>query len=131
MQDNRPVLIVGGSRGTGQLVAQLLLRRGKRVRVLARNAAKASAQLGPSIEVIAGDMTKPETLAPAVQDASNIIVTAGVRSGHYANEQQVRETDYQGVVNVLNAARSVGADTAHTMGTPAIEGMPRSRSVTS
>jgi uncharacterized protein YbjT (DUF2867 family) len=102
------VLVVGGSRGTGLLIARLLLRRGYPVRVLARDRAGAVQRLGSAVAVVEGDMTKPETIVPAVRDAGHIIVTAGIRSGRFAREDQVKRTDYQGVVNVLSAARREG-----------------------
>jgi uncharacterized protein YbjT (DUF2867 family) len=102
------VLVVGGSRGTGLLIARLLLRRGHPVRVLARDPVRATQRLNSAVEVVEGDMTKPDTIAPAVHGAGHIIVTAGVRSAHFAREDRVRRTDYQGVVNVLSAARRGG-----------------------
>jgi uncharacterized protein YbjT (DUF2867 family) len=108
MTTNDPVLVVGGSRGTGLLIARLLLQRGYRVRVLARNPTQAASQLGPTVDVVAGDLTRPDTLAPAVRGASHIVFTAGVHSGSYAPEALVRATDYQGVVDTLAAARAAG-----------------------
>src|SRR5262250_1419617 len=35
MSDSQPILVIGGTRGTGLLITRLLLRRGQRVRVLA------------------------------------------------------------------------------------------------
>jgi uncharacterized protein YbjT (DUF2867 family) len=105
---NDRVLVVGGTRGTGLLIARLLLKGGYRVRVLARDPAGAATLLGPSIEVVAGDITKPDTLAPAVQNARHIVFTAGVHSGRYAPESLVRATDYQGVLDTLVAARNAG-----------------------
>lgn len=102
------ILLAGGTRGTGLLIAQLLQSKGYRVRALARNPARAAARLGSAVEVIAGDVTKADTLPPAVRDASHIIYTAGVRSGRFAREPLVKATDYQGVVNTLAAARTAG-----------------------
>ena len=103
-----PILVAGGTRGTGLLVVRLLESNGFPVRVLARDPTRAKAHLGPAIEVVSGDITKPETLTGSVQHASHIIFTAGVRSGRYAREDVVRATDYQGVVNTLDAARATG-----------------------
>lgn len=102
------VLVIGGTRGTGLLTAHLLLERGHRVRVLARDPAEAALRLNPTIELIAGDITKPDTLGPAVQGATTIVFTAGVHSGRIARESLVRATDYQGVLNTLAAARETG-----------------------
>lgn len=102
------VLVIGGTRGTGLLATQLLLQRGYRVRVLARNPIDAAPRLGPNVEIVAGDITKPETLDPAVQDVDGIIFTAGVHSGRIAPESLVRDTDYRGVLNTLTVSREAG-----------------------
>jgi uncharacterized protein YbjT (DUF2867 family) len=102
------VLVVGGTRGAGLLIARLLHRRGYQVRVLARNPAAAAAELGRSVEVVAGDLTKAETLPAAVADVDHIIFTAGAPSGRYAPERVVKATDYQGVVDTIAAARQAG-----------------------
>jgi uncharacterized protein YbjT (DUF2867 family) len=102
------VLVIGGTRGTGLLIARLLLRHGYRVLALARDPVRAAPQLGSAVDVIAGDITKPDTLFPAVQGASHIIFTAGVHSGRIAREELVKMTDYQGVLNTLTAACDAG-----------------------
>jgi uncharacterized protein YbjT (DUF2867 family) len=43
-----------------------------------------------------------------VQGVAHIIFTAGIRSGRYAREDVVKATDYQGVVNTVDAARATG-----------------------
>jgi uncharacterized protein YbjT (DUF2867 family) len=102
------VLVIGGTRGTGLLIARLLRERGHQVRVLARDPARAAAELGSPFEVVAGHLTKADTLAPAVADVDHVIYTAGAPSGRYAPENLVRATDYQGVVDTLAAARKAG-----------------------
>jgi uncharacterized protein YbjT (DUF2867 family) len=103
-----PVLVIGGTRGTGLLIAHLLLKRGHAVRVLARDPSEAASRVGPGIEIVAGDITKAETLTPAVRGSAHIILTAGVPSGRMAPESLVKLTDYQGVLNTLTAARATG-----------------------
>jgi len=100
------VLVIGGTRGTGLLIARLLQARGHRVRVLARDPARAVHELGPAFDVVAGDLTKPDTLQKAVQDVDHIVFTAGAPSGRYAPERLVRQTDYQGVLETMAAARA-------------------------
>src|SRR5436190_648613 len=102
------VLVIGGTRGAGLLIARLLHQRGYQVRALARNLAAAAAELGPSFEVVTGDLTNAETLPAAVSDVDHIIFTAGAPSGRYAPERLVKATDYQGVVDTLAAARQAG-----------------------
>jgi uncharacterized protein YbjT (DUF2867 family) len=104
MPETGRVLVVGGTRGTGLLIANLLLRDGYRVRALARNPAKAARLLGSAVDVVPGDVTRPDTLASAVKDLTHVIFTAGVAVGP-AREKLIIATEYQGVLNTLAAAR--------------------------
>jgi len=108
MNANEPILVIGGTRGTGLLIARILHRRGQRVRVLARDCARALALFDPSIQVVEGDVTKPQTLGPAIKGAKHIIFTAGCRSGYPARESQVKAVEYEGVLNTLAAVRQLG-----------------------
>lgn len=105
MAEKDRVLVIGGTRGVGLLIARLLHRQGYGVRVLARDPDAAASQFHPDVKIVAGDITKPDTLPPAVQGCANIIFTAGVHSGRFARESLVRDTDYRGVLNTLDAAR--------------------------
>jgi uncharacterized protein YbjT (DUF2867 family) len=107
MHETERVLVIGGTRGTGLLIVQLLLREGYGVRALARNPAKAAARLGSAVDVAPGDITKPETLSGAVKDVAHLIFTAGVRTGP-AREQWIIGTEYQGVLNTVRTARDGG-----------------------
>jgi uncharacterized protein YbjT (DUF2867 family) len=102
------ILVIGGTRGTGRLIAELLHRRGYGVQALARNPGGVSARLDPRIEVVVGDITRPETLPHAASGADHIIFTAGVRSGRLARERLVKATDYHGALNALTAAKNAG-----------------------
>ncbi|MGH7693407.1 MAG: NAD(P)H-binding protein, partial [Gemmatimonadaceae bacterium] len=108
MSLRQAVLVFGGSRGTGLLIAQRLLRDGVAVRVLARNPTEARARLGPSCEIVAGDLTQPETLPRPIEGVTHVVFTAGRRSGRPTSEKNIRDTEYLGVVNTLEAAREVG-----------------------
>jgi len=104
MHETERVLVVGGTRGTGLLIANLLLRDGYRVRALARNPAKTARRLGSAVDVVPGDVTRPDTLASVVKDLTHLIFTAGVAVGP-AREKLIIATEYQGVLNILAAAR--------------------------
>ena len=107
MHETERVLVVGGTRGTGLLIANLLLRDGYRVRALARNPAKAALRLGSAVDVVPGDVTRPDTLPSAVKDLNHLIFTAGVAVGP-AREKLIIATEYQGVLNTLTAAQQAG-----------------------
>jgi uncharacterized protein YbjT (DUF2867 family) len=107
MRENERVLVVGGTRGTGLLIANLLLQDGYRVRALARNPSQAARRLGSSVDVVPGDVTRADTLSSAVKDVTHVIFTAGVAVGP-AREPVIIATEYQGVLNILAAARQAG-----------------------
>ena len=108
MSAGNPIVVIGGSRGTGLLIARLLVSHGELMRVPARNPAAASRRLGSDVQVVAADITKPDTLPSALGGATAIILTAGVPSGVPARQAFVRATDYEGVRNVIAAARHTG-----------------------
>jgi uncharacterized protein YbjT (DUF2867 family) len=106
MHQPQRVLVVGGTRGTGLLIGNLLSQEGYAVRALAREPGRVAARLHSAVEVVPGDITKPETLARAVNDITHLIFTAGVATGP-ARERLIIATEYQGALNILHAARSV------------------------
>lgn len=108
MKTDPPVLVIGGTRGTGLLIARLLHREGRRVRVLARNPARARTLFHSSVEIVCGEITKPGTLRPAIDGAHHIVFTAGCRSGYPVRERQVKEVEFEGVLHTLDAARNLG-----------------------
>ena len=108
MSVNQLVLVIGGTRGTGLLIAQRLQLQGLPVRILARNPLNAQARLGPAFHIISGDITQGDTLPRALESATHVVFTAGWRSGRPAMEKHIRETEYGGVVNTLAAAQRVG-----------------------
>lgn len=99
------ILVIGGTRGTGLLIVQLLMARGIPVRVLSRRAGSNAETLRYLPEVVQGDITKPETLQSMFSGVRHVVFTAGVRSGHPALESRIKATEYEGVLNTLAAAR--------------------------
>jgi NAD(P)H-binding len=93
------VLVVGATGSIGQLVVDEAIRQGHTVRALARDPRKAR-QLPKEAAVIVGDLTRPETLAPAVDEVDAIVFTHGSDGGGKAGSERV---DYGGVRNVLAA----------------------------
>ena len=108
MSSTAPILVIGGTRGTGLLIAERLARRGDAVRVLARRPDRAATRLPHGLQIVPGDLTRPETLPPAVAGANAIVFTAGSRSGVPERESRVRATDHEGVRIVIAAAQRTG-----------------------
>lgn len=90
------------------MIARLLHRQGVPIRVLARNRARAVTLFDGKVDLVCGDVTRPETLPAALEGVRHIIFTAGCRSGYPVREPQVKATEYDGVIHTLEAARRCG-----------------------
>jgi hypothetical protein len=106
-----PILVIGGTRGTGQVVVEQLIQQGRSCTVLARDVAKAQRLFGDAMDIIYGDVTQPETLEAVSRSAFAAIVytvdiTGGAGGrGFLASRQRVSEVVYDGVVNTVNATQ--------------------------
>ena len=106
--------IVGATRGTGLLITRQLLQSGSMVRVLARNPDKARQLLGNRADVCRGDVTDARSICDAITEEQRAIfftvaATGGIDGrGLFASETTIRNVTYQGLVNLVDAARSKG-----------------------
>ena len=100
---NRPstVLIAGATGSIGRYAAAEALRQGYTVRALVRDKPRAAKILPDGVELVVGDLTRPETLEPAVQEIDAIVFTHGSTT----SERDVRDNDYAGVANTLRALK--------------------------
>lgn len=97
--DRRMILVVGATGSIGSLVVEEALRQRHVVRALVRSRDKAR-QLPQDAEVVVGDVTRPETLLPAVEGVDAIVLTLGSDGAGKVGAETV---DYGGVRNVLRA----------------------------
>lgn len=96
------VLVIGATGSIGRYVVEEALRQGYKVRALVRNAARAG-RLPPEVEIVVGDVTRPETLGPAVKDVDAIVLTVNADGQGKAAAEAIY---YGGVRNVLAAVGS-------------------------
>jgi len=96
------ILVVGATGSIGHLVVEEAIRQGHTVRALVRTASKAR-QLPQDAEVVAGDVTRPETLPAAVTGVDAIVFTLGSDGEGKVGAETV---DYGGVRNILRALGS-------------------------
>ncbi|QUQ65314.1 SDR family oxidoreductase [Kutzneria sp. CA-103260] len=74
------LLVTGGTGLSGTAVVREFARRGIRVRVLVRSAAKARAFAAmPAVETVVGDMLRPDTLGPALRDVHRVLMISSPR----------------------------------------------------
>ncbi|MBV8417864.1 MAG: NAD(P)H-binding protein, partial [Verrucomicrobia bacterium] len=106
--------IVGATRGTGLLIAQQLLAGEANVRVVARDPDKASRLLGRRVDVHPGDVTDARSIQDAIcgvyQAIFFTVSATGGMDGRalFGSKTMIREVTYQGLVNVVDAARASG-----------------------
>jgi NAD(P)-dependent dehydrogenase (short-subunit alcohol dehydrogenase family) len=106
--------VVGATRGTGLQIALQLLQRGMPVRALARDPDKARRLLGDRAQVYGADVTLPDSLRGALDaDCQAVFFAVDVTGGiggrsFFGSKQVIRDVTYQGLVNVVQAARSSG-----------------------
>jgi uncharacterized protein YbjT (DUF2867 family) len=98
----KTVLVVGATGSIGRLVVEVAFERGYTVRAVVRDRAKAR-NFPEKVQVLVGDVTRPETLSGAVEGVDAIVFTLGSDGSGKAGAQSV---DYGGVRNVLRALGS-------------------------
>ncbi len=94
----RTVLVVGSTGSIGRLVVEEALHAGYGVRALVRAAGR-SRHLADGVEAVVGDLTRPSSLAQAVDGVDAVVFVHG-SNGSKADMEAV---DYGGVRNVLAA----------------------------
>src|SRR5271166_4295981 len=98
----KTVLVVGATGSIGHLVVEEAFRQGHVARALVRTPSKAR-KFPAQVEVISGDVTRPETLTAAVNGIDAIVFTLGSDGAGKVGAETV---DYGGVRNVLAALGS-------------------------
>lgn len=107
--DKGTVLVVGGGQ-SGQPTARILAEQGYDVRVMVRDPSR-SRGLPATASVVAGDATRPESLAAGFAGVDYAIITIGFACE--ANKPAApgagpEDVDYRGVANLADAAKTAG-----------------------
>ena len=98
------ILVAGASGRVGGAAVRHLLDAGFEVRALVRSAGKGGRLRSLGAEIFEGDVTRPETLGPAVEGCAGIysVLAAGPGRG------DPETVEFAGNVSLLRAARSAG-----------------------
>lgn len=98
VEQGEVVLVAGGTGGLGRRVVRRLLEQDYRVRALVRDAEKGGSLLGDTVELVVGDITKPETLTSALMaNLKAVICCTAVRVQPVEGDTPDRAKYYQGV----------------------------------
>ena len=105
------VVVTGASGYLGSHITRLLVQAGYPVRAMVRNrltAQKEGRLAGLEVEWLEADVTRPDTLTPAVQGATAIVhtVAIAIEKGGRTYEQ----VNYQGTVNLVDAMKTAGVN---------------------
>jgi len=103
----RTVLVAGASGRNGRVVLRQLAALGVRARAMTRDPEAARREIGPDFDWVAGDVTKPDTLAAAVKDVD--VVISAVATAMPVGSNRPEEVDFVGTENLSKAARAAGA----------------------
>ena len=100
------VLVVGATGMLGEPVARRLRQDGHEVRVLARDPDAVAGRFGNAFEIVAGDVTRVDTLAPALSGCEGLHINL---RGHNT-VTSYREIEQEGVKNLAQAAAAAGIE---------------------
>ena len=101
------ILVTGATGKVGSRFVPRLLAKGYQVRILVRDAAKASELVALGAEVVTGDLNDAATLPPAVKDVDAVIhIAAFFRS--FTDNEGIIKTNHAGTVALANASVAAG-----------------------
>lgn len=105
---NKKVLVTGGTGFTGGYLCEGLVERGYKVRTLSLPNQDISKLAKLGVEVVIGDLTKKETLAPAVNDIDVVYHIAAIFREQDVPNSLFYEVNVGGTKNLLEASVEAG-----------------------
>lgn len=101
-------LVAGSTGETGRRIVEELIKRDIPVRAFVRDITKAQEILPPSVEIVPGDVLKPETISAAMEGCTVVLCATGARpsidpTGPY-------QVDLVGTKNLVDTAKAKGIE---------------------
>ena len=105
------ILVAGGTGFVGSAIVREIVRRGKPVAVLTRDATRAKHVPGPDVEYREGDVTRPESLAAAMLGVESVVGCQQFPNSPIENSGKgytFEKVDAEGTENLIRAAKAAG-----------------------
>ena len=121
------VLVTGGTGFVGPYLVQALIDKGARVKILLLNDAEVSSNLrADNLEIITGDITRPEMIDGITKNVDLVFHLAAIANVDYAIQNPVNtyEVNVQGTLNLLEEVRKnpihkfIYISSSHVYGVP-------------
>ncbi len=102
------VFVTGATGLAGANICKLLIERGDTVRALARHGADTGPLLAMGVEVVTGDITRPDDVRAAATGAQSAIHCAALLGGASQNLPDFQAVNVEGTRHVLDVAEALG-----------------------
>ena len=100
--------VAGATGETGGRIVKELVERNIPVRAMVRDLEQAKAILPDSVQIVVGDVLKPETLREAIGDSTVILCATGAKPSF--DPSSPYKVDYEGTKNLVDAAKTEGIE---------------------
>lgn len=104
------ILVTGATGFVGSALVRLLLQRGEMVRVLARVGSDRRNLTGLQVEIVEGDLLKPESLKPAVRGCTGLYHVAADYRLWTREPAKMFEANVDGSQAIIRAAAEAGVE---------------------
>jgi len=102
------VAIIGGTGFVGSHLTNALLAAGHAVSLLVRSGSESKVRQSKDIRAISGDISSREALGSLMSGCSAVIYNVGILREFPSRGITFEETQYEGLVNTVEAARTAG-----------------------
>ncbi|MFQ6103007.1 MAG: SDR family oxidoreductase [Candidatus Glassbacteria bacterium] len=101
-------LVTGANGHIGSHIVRKLLSRGRKVRALVRPTSDLRSLEGLEVDIVRGDVLKPDSLSRAVEGCDVVYHTAAVYALWVRDESVISRTAIEGSVNVISSCSHAG-----------------------